>query len=89
MEIWKKAKVRLKALFEEYGAYAIGTYFTIFFGTWTVLFFSIGAGMDEGSGMAAFWAAYATTKVSQPLRVAATVVATPVVAKSIRFIRGR
>ena len=88
MGIWKKAKVRLKALYDEYGAYAIGTYFTIFFGTWTLLFFSIGFGLEEGPGMTSFWAAYATTKVSQPLRVAATVVVTPVVAKLVRSVRG-
>ena len=88
MEIWKKAKVRLKALFEEYGSYAIVTYFTIFFGTWTALFFSIGFGLEEGPGMTSFWAAYATTKVSQPLRIAVTVAITPIVAKVVRFIKG-
>lgn len=88
-----KLKDRLKAIFDEYGPVAIGTYFAIFF----VVLVSMGAAVkvygvevadkfgwkvDGAAGTAGTWAiAYGITKALQPLRILVTLVLTPLAAR--------
>src|SRR5919109_5429037 len=76
-------KERLKNLPAEYGAIAVIVWFTIFVGTLCGFAAAISAGVDvEGvAGATGVWgAAYIATQLSKPLRIAGTVVATPIVA---------
>lgn len=90
MKFWEAWKARYKALVEEYGTIAVVVYFTIFFGTWAGFWYALSAGF-EVSGAAGqagtFWGAYAATKLTQPLRIAATFVLTPTVAAIKHRIR--
>ena len=83
------SKERLKALLAQYGRTALGTYFGLFF---LVLLgfagaFSLGfsrAGWESGESLAnasVLGAAYVATKLTQPLRILATVALTPLVAR--------
>jgi hypothetical protein len=79
-----RIRERLEGLIAEYGVVAIITYFTIFFGTWTGFAMAIRFGVDvEGvaAGAGTIGAAYVATKLTQPLRIGATLVATPIVAR--------
>lgn len=72
---------KLKHLLAEYGPIAFAIYMTLFFGVLIGFYLAINAGWaPEGvAGKAgAFTAAYLATKLTQPLRIAATVVLTPV-----------
>ena len=74
----------IKNLFVEYGAVAVVVYFALFFGVWIGLWAAIRAGWQPTSGMgtAGTWtAAYLATKITQPLRIAATIAVTPFVAR--------
>jgi hypothetical protein len=87
---WSMA--RLKALFQDYGTIAIVTYFTIFFGTWGAFAAAISMGVEvEGAmaGAGTAGASYVATKLTQPLRIAATLALTPVVAAVVHRIRPR
>jgi hypothetical protein len=67
----------------EYGRIGLVTYFAIFFSTWSGFAFAMALGVDaEGSaaGAGVIGAAWLATKLTQPLRIAATIVVTPVVA---------
>jgi hypothetical protein len=84
-------KQTLSKLLKEYGAVAVVLYLVIFAlvlgGTW----FALKAGWTpaSASGKAGtFAAAYIITKITQPLRIGATVVLTPLVAKLYDRIRG-
>lgn len=80
---------RFKALIAEYGRIALGTYFGLFALTLIGFLVAITMGFSvEGaaSGVGAFGAAYLATKVTQPLRIAGTVLLTPIVA---RFVHRR
>lgn len=75
---------RLKQLFADYGPVAVAIYFTLFFGVLIGIYLAINAGWaPEGvAGNAGAWtAAYLATKLTQPLRIGATVVLTPVVGR--------
>lgn len=86
-------RINLKELLAEYGRVAIVVYLVIFaatlLGSWMAI--RMGwrpAGVAGNAGTLA--AAYLATKVTQPLRIAATVVLTPLVAKvHERITRGR
>lgn len=83
---------RLEQLFADYGAMAIVTYFGIFFLTWAGFAGAIVMGVDvEGAaaGVGTIGAAWLATKVTQPLRIGATVVLTPVAARAWHRIRPR
>ena len=74
----------LKNILAEYGAVAVVVYLTIFF----VVLFSLWAAIHLGwrpesltGNVGAFTAAYLATKVTQPLRIAATLALTPLAAK--------
>ena len=79
----------------EYGAIAILVYLAIWLSVWAGFAIAISMGFDvggdvSGAGMTAIiGAAYIPTKVSQPIRIAATLVVTPVVANVWHRIRGR
>lgn len=85
-------KERMKGLYDEYGKIAIAIYFAIFF--LVIAGFAVAIqmgfkveGADESSGLglaATLGAAWVAAKVTQPLRILATLVLTPVVGKLIR-----
>lgn len=75
---------RLKALFVEYGTIGMMTWFGIFALTWagfaTVL--ALGFELESASSSAGILgAAYVATQLTKPLRIAATILLTPAVAK--------
>ena len=74
----------IKSIFAEYGAIAVVVYFAIFFlvlfGFWAAIRF----GWQPSSAAAnlGIWtAAYIATKLTQPVRIIATLAVTPLVAK--------
>lgn len=75
---------KLQQLLAEYGPVAVAIYLTLFFGVLIGIYLAINAGWaPEGvAGNASAWtAAYLATKLTQPLRIAATLVLTPLVGK--------
>jgi hypothetical protein len=81
----------LKHVLTEYGAVALVLYLAIFaivlFGSWI----AIRAGWSPksvGGKAGTFAAAYIVTKLTQPLRIAATVLLTPLLAKGWEWMRG-
>ena len=69
----------LKNILAEYGAIAVVLYLTIFFVVFIGAYFAISLGWAPKSvaGSAGAWtAAYIVTKLTQPLRIAGTVVLT-------------
>ena len=69
----------LKNIFAEYGAIAVVVYLSIFFIVLIAAWLGIRLGWAPGgvAGAAGTWtAAYIVTKITQPLRIAATVVLT-------------
>lgn len=80
---------RWKALLPEYGKIALTTYFSIFFLVLAGFTIAIRLGFRPEEGSATGWAgtmagAYAATKLTQPLRILATLGLTPVIAKIVR-----
>ncbi len=74
----------------EYGAVAIVTYLVIFASTWAGFALLIGLGWSvEGSaaGAGVLFAAWVATKATQLVRIGATVVLTPIVARAWHRIR--
>lgn len=74
----------LKQVMADYGPVALVVYLTLFFavlfGAWTAI--HLGWRPESVAGSAGtFTAAYLATKVTQPLRIAATLALTPFVAK--------
>ena len=85
-------KKTVQKLLAEYGTVAVIVYFTIFFavlaGFWLAIRF--GWRPTSAAGTAGtFAAAYIATKLTQPIRIAATIVVTPVVANLYERMRGR
>lgn len=77
-------KERLKALLAEYGRVAIWTYFTLFALALVGFAVAIAAGVkvESAQGHASvLGAAYVATKLTQPLRIGATLLLTPIVAR--------
>jgi hypothetical protein len=78
---------RLKALFAEHGRVALGTYlglFVLVLGGFA-LAISWGVKVESATGGAGILgAAYLATKAVQPLRIAATLVLTPLLAQLLR-----
>lgn len=82
----------VKHVLTEYGAVAVVVYFAIFFAVLGGFWVAIRAGWrpTSAAGSAgAFAAAYIATKVTQPLRIAATLFLTPLVAKAYERIVGK
>ncbi|MCB9675827.1 MAG: DUF1279 domain-containing protein [Alphaproteobacteria bacterium] len=83
MTWWKAQGEKLKTLFAEYGTIALVVWLAIFLltllGFWVAI--STGFEVDGTAGsVGKFWAAYAATQLTKPIRIGATVVLTPVVA---------
>lgn len=83
---------RMKVMLAEYGSLALVLYLIIFalvlFGFATAISFGVAADSTAGSAgvLAAAWVA---TKVTQPLRILATLALTPVVATVLKRLRRR
>jgi hypothetical protein len=80
----------LKQIAAEYGAVAVVVYLTIFaavlLGSWAAI--HLGWKPDGAGGrVGSFTAAYIATKLTQPLRIAATLALTPVVARVYERMR--
>lgn len=92
-------KERWKTLMAEYGRLAIWVYFTIFFGLWAAFIVAIRLGFQvDGAGgtTGSVLGAYAAVKLTQPVRILATLGLTPPlervlrgVPKLHRFLTGR
>ena len=85
-------KKTVQNLLAEYGTVAVVVYFTIFFATLFGFWLAISMGWRPSSaaGTAGTWAAaYIATKLTQPIRIGATLVITPFVAKLYERVRGR
>jgi chromate transport protein ChrA len=82
----------LQHVLKEYGAVALALYLAIFaivlVSFWTAIRFGWRPQSVAG-GVGAFTAAYLATKLTQPLRIAATVFLTPLVVKAYEHVRGR
>ncbi len=91
----QSVKVRLTRLAQEYGAIALGTWCTLFalvlagFATAIKLGVDGAGGEDQGGAATAsiLGSAYVATLLTKPLRIGATVVLTPVVARAVRRLR--
>lgn len=92
MSWFSNLKSRYQKLIEDFGTVAIVTYFTIFFGTWFCFYAAIRLGFDvEGAaaGTGKIVSAYVATKLTQPLRIGATLLLTPPIAVAFRRLRPR
>ncbi len=79
---------RLKALMLEYGSLALWVYLVIFVAVWAgfVLLISMGFHVNtHGKTAGTVFAAYLATKLTQPIRIGATLLLTPVVMKVLRL----
>jgi len=82
----------LKNIVVEYGAVAVVVYLAIFFIVLFGLWAAIKAGWQPSGAMAnvgAFTAAYLVTKLTQPLRIVATLALTPLIARAFERTMGR
>ncbi len=83
-------KLRLKELLAEYGQVALWIYLAIFALVLVGFMFAIklGVKLEGTAGELGIWgAAWVATKLTQPLRIGATVVLTPFVAHVLRVRR--
>jgi hypothetical protein len=83
---------KLKSLLSEYGNVAIYTYLVIWVATLAGFFIAISLGFKTqgaASGLGIAGAAWLATKLTQPLRIAGTLLATPLVAAAWRKLRGK
>lgn len=83
---------KLKDMLAEYGATALVVYLVIFACTLLGFAAAIRAGVDVDSAgeTAGLWfGAWLATKATQPLRIGATLLLTPIVATVIRKVTGR
>ncbi len=79
---------RLKTLLAEYGSLALYIYLVIFALVLVgfVVAIRMGIHVDSTAGKAGVWgAAWLATKVTQPLRILATVALTPIVAQLLKL----
>jgi hypothetical protein len=83
---------KLKRLLEEYGRVAIWTYVVIWLIVLAGFAVAISAGFDVKSrqaGVGVLGAAWVATKLTQPLRIAGTLVLTPAIAALLKKWRRR
>lgn len=83
---------KLKRLLEEYGRVAIWVYLVIWLSVLAGFAIAISAGFnvkDGAAGMGVLGAAWVATKLTQPLRIGATLLLTPAVAAVLNKWRGR
>jgi hypothetical protein len=84
-------KERLKTLLAEYGRVALYTYLGLFVLVFAGFAVAIAAGVQVESaegGAGVLGMAYVATKVTQPIRIAATLALTPVIATGINRLKG-
>lgn len=86
----ESVKVRLERLATEYGSVAIATWFGLF--ALVLVGFAaaikLGVAIEGAAGNASILgAAYVATKLTTPLRIGATVVLTPMVARLLRRLK--
>ena len=80
----------MKALLAEYGPVAFWTYLSLFVLVLAGFAVAIAAGVQVESaqgGAGVLGMAYVATKVTQPLRIAATLALTPLVARAVKKLR--
>jgi hypothetical protein len=90
MTWWASLKTRYQDLVAEYGKVAIGTYLVLFFGTWIGFWVAIRTGVDVSSaaaGAGTVGGAYVATKLTQPVRIGATLLLTPFVMRALHWAR--
>ena len=90
MSLWTRWRAKYEHLVEEYGSAAIATYLVLFFTTWIALWVAISWGFDPGSNAASagtIGGAWVATKVTQPVRIGATIVITPLAVRLWRRLR--
>lgn len=94
---FSRARKEYEALVARYGKVAIITYFSIFFSVLFGFWLAIISGADLAAGLSrlgldtssatsrsgTFVVAYGFTKLTQPLRIAATVLLTPLIARFV------
>jgi hypothetical protein len=81
---------RLKALLAAYGRIALATYLALFALVFAGFALAIAAGVEPASaqsGAGVLGAAYVATKLTQPLRIAATLALTPLLARVVERFR--
>jgi hypothetical protein len=88
----KTLKDRLRQLLVEYGSLGLWVYFGIF--AVVLVGFAVailsGAKVESAAGTAGTWgAAYVATKLTQPLRIVATLVLTPLLVRIVRRVKRR
>lgn len=87
MSWWEQNKARFDELKRAYGKVAIGTYLVLWIGVLVgyAVAFKLGYTVEgfDGTGSLLF-GSWVAAKVTQPARIAATVVLTPFVAKVLR-----
>lgn len=82
---------KLKALLAEYGNIAVATYVVIWLATMAgfAIAISMGVKVESASGgVGLLGASWVAAKLTQPLRIAGTLAATPLVAAVLRKLRG-
>ena len=78
---------KLKTLLEDYGRVAIYTYVVIWLTVLAGFIIAISAGFDVASktgGAGVLLSAWVATKLTQPLRIAGTLAATPLIAAALK-----
>jgi hypothetical protein len=83
---------KLENLLTQYGATAFVTWFVIFGLVFAGFAVAIKSGfqVESGAGSAGtLGAAYVATQLTKPIRIAATLVLTPVVARVVKRLRGK
>jgi len=87
----RELRSRYERLVEEYGTAAVVVYFSLFFATLFGFWIAITRGFEpEGwaAGTGTLGGAYLATKLTQPIRIAATLVLTPLAVSAWRRLRG-
>lgn len=90
MRSWRELRSRYERLVEEYGWAAVVVYFTLFFGTWFGFWVAISYGFEPDgwvAGTGTIGGAYLATKLTQPIRIGATLVLTPLAVAAWRRLR--
>lgn len=90
MSWWQDLKARYGQTMEEFGRVAVGTYLVLFAGTMLGFWIAIRMGFEPAgaaAGAGTVGAAWVATKLTQPLRIGATIVATPLVAAVLSRLR--
>lgn len=94
---FQRGKAKLDAHIKEYGVIALLVYLTIWVLVWVGFAIAIagghsavdGEGETSATGGGVIFAAYVAAKLSQPLRIGATLLVTPVAAGIWHRVRGK